>query len=260
MGDHVRLSFVLQAEGDTGAGPCIVFVSRGNGSVSVHKLQAAICLTSSVPLETKRPFLVLLHMSGVSRQQLCPAVVRRPLTQDPIIARCGATLQEEEAGGQRPDLHKAPLGRHPCLGHRTTTNVTEATPELKDTRKSPRTDPGEHRGQANIDLRGAFGMAKEREILAGRNMNKGLGMGMNWERGQMGYPGQEEAGRQGEMGYKDGSAGWRWVLGGMESQARARHPHLDVPQVQSSLPPKSALAPNLVATGWWHSRPVRCSH
>lgn len=82
-----------------------------------------------------------------------------------------------------------------------------------DTRKRPRTDPGEHRGQANIDLREVFGMAKEREILAGRNMNKGLGMGMNWERRQMGYPGQEEAGRQGEMGYKDKSAGWRWVLG-----------------------------------------------
>ena len=75
----------------------------------------------------------------------------------------------------------------------------------------------------------------------------------------MGYPGQEEAGHQEEMGSKDGSSGWRWVLGRVESQARARHPHLDVPQVQSSLSPKSALALNLVATGWWHSCPVRCS-
>lgn len=69
---------------------------------------------------------------------------------------------------------------------------------------------------------------------------------MHWGQGPTGYPGQEEAGHQEEMGYKDGWAGCRWegAPQEVESLCRVGYSYLDGPQVPSSLSPISALALN----------------
>lgn len=47
-------------------------------------------------------------------------------------------------------------------------------------------------------------MVKEREVLARKKMSKGIGMGMSWGWGKMGYCGPEEAAHWEEMGSNDG--------------------------------------------------------
>lgn len=78
-------------------------------------------------------------------------------------------------------------------------------------------------------------------------MNKGIGMGMSWGWGQIGYSGPEDAAHWEEMGSNDGPRGWWQVLGSSGGWGVILEPGTHTwlfHRYLSSLSPKSTLAWN----------------